>query len=288
MAEEETPPTPPKKVKKALPEAPPEPAPERKLPTAQEIRAAKKAELEAWTESFGLAKEGKVDELRKRVAEYVLKEQKAAAAAVEITAPKPAEAKPVPAVPKEKAPAAEKKPAAKPAPKPTKEAKAKAEKKPAKEEKEEAEEEAGEEETEEEEYEAKQKPKLGPRLERLLAVRALKSASRPAFHRQEWFRYKKFGDEWRKPQGGQSKLRRHFGYRWNLPSIGYRGPREVRGLHPSGFQEVLVHNERQLEGLDPAKQAVRIAHGVGSRKREIIEKACDDKGLRVLNRMVTE
>jgi len=49
-----------------------------------------------------------------------------------------------------------------------------------------------------------------------------------------------------------------------------------------------VHNERQLEGLDSAKQAVRIAHAVGSRKRELIEKACDEKGLRVLNRMVTK
>lgn len=287
MADEETPEAPPKKVKKALPEAPPEPEPARKLPTAAEIRAAKKAELVAWAESFGLDSEGKVDELRKRVTEHVIKEHKAAAAVAEFTAPKEPAAKPTPAAPKEKpaAPAPEKKPAAKPAPKPAKGAKPKAEKKPEKKAKEE---EAGEEEEAEEEYEAKQKPKLDARTERLLALRALKSASRPAFHRQEWFRYKRFGDEWRKPQGGQSKLRRHFGYRWNLPSIGYRGPRAVRGLHPSGFQEVLVHNERQLEGLDPAKQAVRIAHGVGSRKREVIEKACDDKGLRVLNRMVTE
>lgn len=286
MADEETAPTPPKKVKKALPETPPEPAPSRKLPTAAEIRAAKKAELVAWAESFGLDKEGKVDELRKRVAEHVIKEHKAAAAVAEFTAPKPAEAKPAPAAPEAK------KPAAKPAPKPSKAPEkkpAKAEKKPAKTEPEEkVKEKAGEEEEAEEEYEPNQKPKLAPHLQRLLALRAAKSAVRPAFHRQEWFRYKKFGDEWRKPQGGQSKLRRHFGYRWNLPSIGYRGPRAVRGLHPSGFQEVLVHNERQLEGLDPAKQAVRIAHGVGTRKREILEKACDDKGLRVLNRMVTE
>ncbi len=288
MAEEESTPTPPKKVKKALPEAPPEPAPQRKLPTATEIRAAKKAELVAWAESFGLDQEGKVDELRKRVAEYAIKEHKAAAAVAEFTAPKVAEEKPAPVPPKEAKPAA--KPTAKPAKapekKPPKQAEKRAEKKPAK--KEEGKEEAGEAEEAEEEYEPNQKPKLEPRIQRLLAVRAAKSAARPAFHRQEWFRYQKFGDEWRKPQGGQSKLRRHFGYRWNLPSIGYRGPREVRGLHPSGFQEILVHNERQLEGLDPAKQAVRIAHGVGTRKRELIEKACDDKGLRVLNRMVTE
>jgi len=137
------------------------------------------------------------------------------------------------------------------------------------------------------EYVVKIKPKLDPRTRALLRLRAEKTAQRPSFRRQEWFRYDKFGEEWRKPQGGQSKLRRHFGYRWNLPSIGYRGPREVRGYHPSGFQEVLVHNVRELEGVDPARQAVRIAHGVGTRKREIIEKACEERKLRVLNRMVT-
>jgi len=141
---------------------------------------------------------------------------------------------------------------------------------------------------EEAEYEPKAKPKLDPRMKKLLALRAAKSAQRPKFRRQEWFRYRRLGEKWRKPAGGQSKLRRHFGYRWNIPSIGYRGPREVRGLHPSGFQEVLVHTVRQLEGLDPARQAVRVAHGVGTRKRELIEKACDEKDLRVLNRMVTE
>lgn len=261
MAEEETPPRAPvKKAKKAMPEVPPEAPPEETLPTAHEIRSAHKADLVKWCETFRLESEGTVDVLRKRLLEYVEAKEKA------------------PAPPEERVAEEEgKKAPAKKAPK-----------KPSKKEEREAEEKEEKEEEAEEEYEAKQKPKLDPRIQRLLALRSVTSAARPAFHRQEWFRYKKFGDEWRKPQGGQSKLRRHFGYRWNLPSIGYRGPREVRGLHPSGFQEVLIHNERQLEGLDPAKQAVRIAHGVGARKRERIEKACDDKGLRVLNRMVTE
>ncbi len=277
MADEETTPQEtPKKVKKAVPEPAAEPPALSILPTASEIRAARKAELEAWCKSFGLDAEGKVDELRKRVAEYVLAQKKA-----EVAEEKPAKRAAKPTAPAKPVP---EKAEAKPAKEPEKKAAKKPAKKPEKAEKEEAE----EKEEEEAEYEPNLKPKLEPEIRRLLAVRASKSAQRPPFHRQEWFRYKKFGDEWRKPQGGQSKLRRHFGYRWNLPSIGYRGPREVRGLHPSGFQEVLVHNERQLEGLDPAKQAVRVAHGVGARKRELIEKACDDKGLRVLNRMVTE
>jgi large subunit ribosomal protein L32e len=262
-----------KKVKKTLPEAPAEAA-EPELPSAQEIREAKKADLVRWSESFGLSAEGRVDDLRKRVAEYVVSHKKAAA--VPAGAPKREEAEP-----KETA-AKKAKTAAKKGPKKVTKEEPKKPEKEAEQKEEEAEEAA------EEEYAPNLKPKLDPQIKRLLAVRASRSAARPKFHRQEWFRYKKFGDEWRKPQGGQSKLRRHFGYRWNLPSVGYRGPKAVRGLHPSGFQEVLIHNERQLEGLDPAKQAVRIAHGVGARKRELIEKACDTRGLRVLNRMVTQ
>ncbi len=259
MAEGETVPAAPatKPKKKELPAAPPEPKEAAKLPTAHDIRAAKKAELVAWAVESGLSSEGKLDDLRKRLLEHVEKAGKPAEAE-EKEAPKPP-----------KAEKAAKKPEAKPG-----------EKKPAK--KPEKEEEA------EIKHEARQKPKLDEATRRLLRVRAEKSAARPTFRRQEWFRYKKFHGEWRKPQGGQSKLRRHFGYRWNLPSIGYRGPREVRGFHPSGFQEILIHNPRQLEGLDPAKQAVRIAGGVGARKRALIEKACEEKGLRVLNRMVAE
>jgi large subunit ribosomal protein L32e len=261
----------PKPVKKEKKRTVPEKRPEPKgpLPSASDVRSAKKAELVAWSNQYDLSPEGKVDELRKRLLGFLEKEERKAVIEAEKAAPEP-----------EKAPA-EKKPAEKKPP----EKKAKKEK-PARGKPKKAEEE--EEEKEAKPHEARAKPKLDDRLRRLLALRFAKNAARPKFRRQEWFRYRMFGDEWRKPQGGQSKLRRHFGYRWNIPSIGYRGPRAVRGLHPSGFQEILVHNPRQLEGLDATKQAVRIAHGVGTRKRELIEKACDDKGLRILNRMVTE
>ena len=253
-------PKPEKKAKKtAVPEAPT--APKKALPMSAEIRAAKKAELIAWADRFGLSSEGRADDLRKRLLSHVEKESQKETA------------------PSEEPPKAPEKPAEKPPRKKPKEG-AKPAKKTAK-----AEE---KEEEEAEVHQARAKPKLDPHIRKLLAIRSAKNAQRPRFRRQEWFRYRKFGNEWRKPQGGQSKLRRHFGYRWNIPSIGYRGPRSVRGLHPSGFREVLVHNERQLNGLDAATQAVRIAHGVGARKRELIEKACDDKGLRILNRMVTE
>src|SRR2546428_10879800 len=62
-----------KKAKKtAVPETPPEP--KQALPTAGEIRTAKKAELIGWAERYGLRQEGKGDDLRKRLRGYAEKE----------------------------------------------------------------------------------------------------------------------------------------------------------------------------------------------------------------------
>jgi len=214
-------------------------------PSPSVVRKARKADLVAWCESFGLDPEGKVEELRGRILAYLE----------------------TPA--KEEAPAAEEKPAAEEAA----EAEAEGE-----------EEEAKGEEAKEKGFTPKAKPKLDAATRELLRVRKAIAARRPAFHRQEWFRHPRLGDAWRKPQGMHSKLRRHLGYRINVVSIGYRGPKGARGLHPSGFREVLVHTVRELDSVDPNVQAVRIAGSVGARKRAVIEAAADEKGIRVLNR----
>jgi large subunit ribosomal protein L32e len=68
-----------------------------------------------------------------------------------------------------------------------------------------------------------------------------------------------------------------------MPRIGYRSSKKLRGLHPSGMQEVLVHNIKDMDGLHPKIHAVRIAHRVGDRKRLAIIERADDLGLHVLN-----
>ena len=57
----------------------------------------------------------------------------------------------------------------------------------------------------------------------------------------------------------------------------------MRGKHPSGFEEVRVHNTDDLEGVDGDTEAVRIASKVGARKRERIEEQAEEQGIRVLN-----
>ncbi len=138
---------------------------------------------------------------------------------------------------------------------------------------------------EDEGYHVKKKPSLDEETKKLLRKRKKLKEKKPNFSRQEWFRYKKLDkDTWRRPRGTHSKARQNWKYRPPKASIGFRSPSEVRGLHPSGFEEVLVHNVDDLEGLDPEKQAVMIAHSVGMRKRIDIEQKAEDMELRVLNK----
>ncbi len=66
-------------------------------------------------------------------------------------------------------------------------------------------------------------------------------------------------------------------------SVGYRMPRAARGIHPSGFKEVLVHNVDELVAIDAEIQVVRIAHTIGKRKRGTILAEARKKGITVLN-----
>lgn len=106
---------------------------------------------------------------------------------------------------------------------------------------------------------------------------------KPRFRRQEWFRFRRLGERWRKPRGKDSKMRRGIRGKPAMPSVGYRLPKRLRGLHPSGMVEVLVHNPNELRGVDPAKQVVRIASAVGGRKRKQILELAKELRVRVLN-----
>ena len=118
------------------------------------------------------------------------------------------------------------------------------------------------------------------------AARALvqkRREGKPQFNRQDYHKKKRTPTSWRQPRGNLSKQRRGIKGKGATVEAGYRSPTAARGLHPSGFEEVRVHNTDDLEGVDPDTEAVRIASGVGARKRERIEDVCEDREIRVLN-----
>ena len=116
-------------------------------------------------------------------------------------------------------------------------------------------------------------------------MRAAQKKGTPKFRRTEWFRYKRLSRSgWRKPHGMDNKQRRNFKYRGSLVRIGHGKVNAASGLHPSGFEEVMVHNSRDLDVIDAETQAARIGSTVGGRKREMIHSRADELGIRVLNR----
>jgi len=66
-------------------------------------------------------------------------------------------------------------------------------------------------------------------------------------------------------------------------ATGYRGPRSARGLHPSGFREILIHNPGELKHVDPKSEAIRIAHAVGKRKKTKILSEARKRSIKILN-----
>ena len=132
---------------------------------------------------------------------------------------------------------------------------------------------------------ARQKPVLDEETKAQLATRAAQMKKQPKFRRQEWYRYYRLSRTgWRKPKGMQSKQRLNMKYRTPMARVGYGKISAVRGLHSSGFEDVLVNQPSDLDGLDPERQAVRVGASVGNRKRAKIHDRADDLGLRVLNR----
>ena len=132
---------------------------------------------------------------------------------------------------------------------------------------------------------AKQKPILDDATKAALLLRAEQKKLTPNFLRTEWFRYKRLSRSgWRRPKGMDNKQRRNYKYRGAMVRVGHGKVAAARGLHSSGFREVMVMNPNDLEAIDPETEAARVGRTVGGRKRERIHDRADELGVRILNR----
>lgn len=120
-------------------------------------------------------------------------------------------------------------------------------------------------------------------LEKALRIRKRLKSKEPNFVRHESWRYDRLKENWRRPRGIDNKMRRKIKGWPSTVNVGYRGPKAARGIHPSGYEEVLVHNAEVLKGINPKTQAVRIAHTVGKRTRAKILVEARKKKIKVLN-----
>ena len=125
-------------------------------------------------------------------------------------------------------------------------------------------------------------------MEQLLQVRKLAKQKRPEFIRQDIPKRMKLKLKWRKPKGAHSKIRHNMRGRRKMPTVGYRGPTEVRGMHDSGLHIINVSNIGQLKNLDAKKDGIIVSSAVGKKKRLVIFQKAKEMQLQVLNLNIDE
>ena len=124
---------------------------------------------------------------------------------------------------------------------------------------------------------------MDPESRRLFNVRKVQKGKKPQFKRAAYHKFKRIDDNWRKPRGTQGKQRRKYVSKGALAQVGYGSPAAVKGLHPSGYSDVLISSIAELELVDPSYEASRIAAAIGARKKAIILAKAEELGIRVLN-----
>ncbi len=118
---------------------------------------------------------------------------------------------------------------------------------------------------------------------RLMELRKKINKKRPSFRRVESWRYVRVKDSWRKARGIDSRTRIKSKSGVKSPSPGYRGPKKLRGLHPSGYEEVRVETSDDLKTLNNKKHAIKISTQLGVKKRIKLIDYAKNRGFKVLN-----
>lgn len=103
---------------------------------------------------------------------------------------------------------------------------------------------------------------------------------KPEFIRKDSNKYD-FNAKWRKPRGLHNKMRLRKAGHGVCPSVGYGVPKEIKYLHKSGLQVVVVSCLNDVNGLDPKKHGILLSSTLGVRKKvELVGKL---KQFRIFN-----
>lgn len=120
-------------------------------------------------------------------------------------------------------------------------------------------------------------------IKKLLELRNKRKKAKPRFVERESHLYPRIKARWRFPRGTSSAIRRRKRGEPQLVSIGYGSPKEVKDLHSSGLEKVMVSNAKELMLINPKTQGAVISATVGNKKRIVLLQTAKDKGIKVLN-----
>ena len=116
----------------------------------------------------------------------------------------------------------------------------------------------------------------------LLAIKQHLKKKKPHFRRVEKHRRKALPDNWRKPKGHHSKIRRGKRWEMNMPNVGRRTPIVLRNLDKLGREFVMIFTLDDVKSLNKNNIGI-VARKLGLKKKAIIAKEVKDKNFNFLN-----
>ncbi len=116
----------------------------------------------------------------------------------------------------------------------------------------------------------------------LLKVKAEIKKKKPIFRRPEKHRKKSLPDNWRKPKGHHSKIRRKERPEVKMPLVGRRTPKELRNYDSKGREIVMLYSVDDLKLLDNTKVGV-VSAKLGLKKKAEIARVAKGKGYNFMN-----
>ena len=118
---------------------------------------------------------------------------------------------------------------------------------------------------------------------KLLEHRKRMKSKKPAMIRQDWYKKTRLAKVWRRPKGLHSKFRHRRKERTGIVEPGWGSPCEVKGLHSSGLEFIIINSPVALEKIAKDSQGIVIAGSVGDKKKIEILKIALQKKINVLN-----
>ena len=114
-----------------------------------------------------------------------------------------------------------------------------------------------------------------------VALRNKIKKRKPHFIKQKSKQRTSMEQKWRKPRGGDSKVKLNKkGYPKKV-KVGYKGPSLARGLSRSGLEILLIKSIKEIDNAD--KNKIVCLASFGRKKKIEAVKKCVEAGLKILN-----
>jgi large subunit ribosomal protein L32e len=105
---------------------------------------------------------------------------------------------------------------------------------------------------------------------------------KPRFLRQDGHKLH-LPQNWRRPRGMHNKMRMGKKGHGVKVDSGYRSPKEVRYMHFSNLNEIMITNMNEIKNVNPKTDGVILSKKLGLKKKILIVEECIKLNIKILN-----